>query len=432
MSFSASRDALAQRIGGRFFYGWVMLGAGALGYFASGPAQSHIFSVFITPITQDLRISRTSVSSAYALATLVAAFGLPYIGRLIDRYGVRRIFLGVALGFGLCAIGFGRVTNLVMLTLAFGALRFLGQGSLMLCSANLVSQWFARKRGFALSLMSLGFATSIAAHPYIAQQLIDALGWREAWLWLGLMTWLLLVPVVFFLVQSRPEDLGMRPDGEQADNSDTTPKTGASDAVNVGLTLQQAMRTSAFWIIALALSSLSMLVTGIFFHQVSILDAQGLTAPQAASVFTVTALTMVIFMPVFGRLLDRYRTQSLFSATLVLMACSLAAMSQVQGVATALMFGALFGLTSAAQHTHMAFVWPRFFGRAHLGSIQGCATTINVVGASIGPLPLGMAYDSVGSYSAALLALAIIPVGCAIAVLFIRAPDLSTPTASDH
>ena len=431
MSFSATRVALAHRIGGRFFYGWVMLAAGALGYFASGPAQSHIFSVFITPITHDLGISRTSVSSAYALATLIAAFGLPFVGRLIDRYGVRRVFLGVALGFGLCAVGFGMVTNLLMLTIAFGALRFLGQGSLMLCSANLVSQWFARKRGFALSLMSLGFACSIAAHPYLAQKLIDVVGWREAWVWLGIMTWLLLLPMVFLFVQSRPEDLGMHPDGDKRDDNNATERL-VRDAVNVGLTLKQAMRTSAFWIIALGLSSLSMLVTGIFFHQVSILDAQGLSVQQAATVFTVTAVTMVIFMPMFGRLLDRYRTQYLFSATLVLMAGSLVAMSQVQGVLSALMFGALFGLTSAAQHTHMAFVWPRFFGRAHLGSIQGSATTINVVGASLGPLPLGMAYDSFGSYGGALLALAIIPIGCAIAVLFIRAPDLGARTANDH
>ncbi|MFT5175623.1 MAG: MFS family permease, partial [Gammaproteobacteria bacterium] len=333
MSFNTMRAALAHRIGGRFFYGWVMLGAGALGYFASGPAQSHIFSVFITPITQDLGISRTSVSSAYALATLIAAFGLPFVGRLIDRYGVQRVFLGVALGFGLCAVGFGMVTNLVMLTIAFGALRFLGQGSLMLCSANLVSQWFARKRGFALSLMSLGFACSIAAHPYLAQRLIDVVGWREAWLWLGIMTWLLLVPMVFFLVHSRPEDLGMQADGDKHDGGDASGTTDrlVRDAVNVGLTLKQAMRTSAFWIIALGLSSLSMLVTGMFFHQVSILDVQGLSAQQAATVFTVTAVTMVTFMPVFGRLLDRYRTQYLFSATLVLMAGSLAAMSQVQG-----------------------------------------------------------------------------------------------------
>ena len=72
-----------------------------------------------------------------------------------------------------------------------------------------------------------------------------------------------------------------------------------------------------------------------------------------------------------------------------------------------------------------AFLWPRFFGRRHLGSIQGAGTTINVVGASLGPLPLGIAYDLQGSYATALLLLAILPLGCAVAVLFIREPALT-------
>ena len=427
MSLNSIREALARTIGTRLFYGWVMLGAAMLGYFASGPAQSWTFSVFITPISEDLGISRTSVSSAYALATLVAAFGLPLIGRLIDRNGVRIIFMGVSIAFGLFAIGFGMVSNLLLLTIAFGALRFLGQGSLMLCSANLVSQWFARRRGFALGLMSLGFAASMAAHPYIAQKLIDAVGWRDAWFWLGIMIWILLVPVVLLLVQGRPEDLGMHPDGRQPANAETDAGTSTRrDASNVGLTLKQAMRTSAFWTIGLALASLSMLITAIFFHQISILDTQGLDPQTATAVFTVSAIAMVICMPTFGRLLDRYRTRHMFSFTLIIMACSLAAMSQVQGMFTALLFGVVFGLNNAAVHALMPFVWPRFFGRAHLGSIQGAGTTIGVLGASIGPLPLGMAYDTYGSYSGALLILTIIPVCCAVAVLFIRAPDLGT------
>jgi MFS family permease len=157
MHASSLRDALAQRLGDRLFYGWVVLAVAALGLFASGPGQSHIFSVFIVPISDDLGISRTSVASAYALATLIAAFGLPYVGRLIDRFGVRPVVLVVAVLFGAAAIAFGQVTSLLWLTVGFAALRFLGQGSLMLNCANLVAQWFNHKRGFALSLMALGF-----------------------------------------------------------------------------------------------------------------------------------------------------------------------------------------------------------------------------------------------------------------------------------
>ncbi len=426
----ALRDALARRIGGRFFYGWVMLGAGALGYFASGPGQSHIFSVFITPISEDLGVSRTSVSSAYAMATLAAAFGLPWVGRLIDRRGVRTVLLFVSVAFGLAAMAFGSVGSMLALTLGFGALRFLGQGSLMLSSANLVSQWFSRKRGFALSLMSLGFAASMAAHPPLAQWLIDTVGWRDAWLWLGLMTWALLLPVVLLLVHSRPEDLGMHPDGaEEAPRARAPGAPADRHAAHVGLTLKQAMGTGAFWTIAAALGSLSMLVTGMFFHQVSILDTQGLDPQTAASVFSLSAISMVACMPVFGRALDRFRTQYLFASTLVIMAAALVILSAVSGVTSAVVYAVVFGLTNAALHTHNAFLWPRFFGRRHLGSIQGAGTTINVVGASLGPLPLGIAYDLNGSYTAALLLLTALPLVLAVAVAFIREPDLSDPDA---
>jgi MFS family permease len=214
MLHSGPRDAFALRVNRRWFYGWPMLAVAGLAMFASGPGQSHTFSVFITPIGQSLGITTTAVSSAYAVATLAAAFGLPYVGRMVDRFGVRHVLLVIASLFGLAQIGFGAIGNLALLALGFAALRFLGQGSLMLCSANLVSQWFSRKRGFALSLMGLGFAATMAAHPPLAQWLIDSVGWREAWLWLGIVTWLLLLPPILLLVQNRPEDLGLEPDGD--------------------------------------------------------------------------------------------------------------------------------------------------------------------------------------------------------------------------
>ncbi len=375
---SQRRDQLALRVNQRFFYGWAMLGVGALGMFASGPGQSHIFSVFILPIGRDLAISHTSVSSAYAMATLVAAFGLPYVGRLVDRYGVRPVLLCVAVLLGFAAIAFGAVAGMVTLALGFGALRFLGQGSLMLCSANLVAQWFHRKRGLALSLMGLGFSLSIAAHPPLAQWLIDQIGWRAAWLWLGLMTWLLLVPAVALLVENKPESIGLVPDGRPAQDG---PSRGAA-AAEVGLTVSQALRTPAFWVIGLSLATLSMLVTGLFFHQVSIFRHAGLTPQMAAWVFPISAVSMVLAMPVLGRMLDRLPTKPMFAAAMLTMTATILALVLVDDPATGALYGVVFGIANAAIHTHMSYVWPRFFGRRHLGSIQGTAQTIGVLGAS--------------------------------------------------
>jgi MFS family permease len=422
MHASQLRDSLALRVNQRFFYGWAMLGVAALGMFASGPGQSHMFSVFILPIGRDLGISQTTVSSAYAMATLAAAFGLPWVGRLVDRHGVRPVMLGVAVLLGFATMAFGAVTGMVTLALGFAALRFLGQGSLMLCSANLVAQWFDRKRGFALSLMGLGFSLTMATHPPLAQWLIDHLGWRAAWFWLGVMTWLLLVPVVAILIENKPESLGLQPDGDTADgNRDQTARGQGAD---VGLPVGQAMRTPAFWIIALSLATFSMLVTGLFFHQVSIFRSAGLSPQMAAWVFPISAVSMVLAMPVFGRLLDRVPTKPMFACAMLTMTAAMLALVLAHDAATAVLYGIVFGINNAAVHTHMAYVWPRFFGRRYLGSIQGTAQTIGVVGASLGPLPLGAAFDLYGDYTGALLTLAALPVLCSIAILLMRPPQL--------
>ncbi len=423
-----ARASLALRINRRLFYGWVVLGVAALGLFTSGPGQSHIFSVFITPLSEDLGISRTSVSTAYALATLIAAFGLPYLGRLIDRFGARRILLIVTVGLGLAAMAFGMVNSLAMLAVGFLALRFLGQGSLMLSCGNLVSQWFNRKRGFALSLMALGFSASMAIHPPLAQWLADNVGWREAWLWLGVLTWILLLPLVLLLVHNKPEDLGLLPDGDaqpqpgEADNA-------ASDA-EVGLPVGEAIRTPAFWIIAVSLASMSMLVTALFFFQVSIFESHGLTRQLAAQVFSVSAVTMVVAMPLIGRLLDHFPTKPIFASAMLTMSAALLAAIFVQDAVSAVLYSIVFGLANAAIQSHYIFLWPRYFGRRHLGSIQGTGQTVGIVGASIGPIPFGVAFDLSGTYSGALVLSAFLPVACAIAILLMRPPRLVRPAVA--
>ena len=195
-----SRAQLATGIGNRIFYGWVMVAVAGLGLFASGPGQSHTFSVFNQRIADDLGISLTDVSWAYGLATTAAAFLLPFMGRQVDRYGARKSLIGIVIALGVACFFFGAVANMLWLVVGFGLLRFLGQGSMMLGSANLVAQWFTKQRGFAMSLMALGFALSIAVHPKLAQWLILTYDWRTAWFVLGGMTWVMMLPVLFVMV----------------------------------------------------------------------------------------------------------------------------------------------------------------------------------------------------------------------------------------
>jgi MFS family permease len=310
------RDRIFSALHARAFYGWTILAVAGLGIFASGPGQSHTFSVFVEPIGADLGLSKAAIAGAYGLATLLAAFFLPKMGKLVDRHGPRRMTVIITLLLGLACMAFGAAGGIVTLALGFGALRFLGQGSLMMNCANLVAQWFSRKRGFAMGLMALGFAASMAVHPPLGQFLIQQFGWRWAWVILGLLTWALLLPPVLLLVHDKPEDKGLRPDGEAA------PAAGAAAPAIDGLTQQQALRTPTFYLLAAGWFGMAMLVTTLHFYQVSILTAQGVAAEIAARVFPVSALVLAVTMPLVGRLFDRVRTRYVFASGLVVMAAA--------------------------------------------------------------------------------------------------------------
>lgn len=416
------REAVYGALSGRMFYGWWILGVAALGLFASGPGQSHTFSVFVAPIAEDLGVTPAAVATAYAAATLVAAFGLPLMGKLTDRHGPRRMMLIIAAALGLACLFFGAAANLIMLGLGFALLRFLGQGSLMLNCSNLVSQWFDRRRGFAMSLMALGFAASMAVHPPLGQALIEALGWRWAWVVMGALTWAILLPPVLLIVWDKPELKGLEPDGGAAAAG---PQLGPKPVgAGVGLTLSEAVRTPAFYLVIFGMASIAALVTVLHFYQVTIFTDRGLDPGVAARVFPISAAVMVLTMPLVGRTLDVLRTRFAFALALLVQAAALVGATYVSDVVSASAYAALFGLNNACSMTLFGYIFARYFGRAHLGAVQGAGQTILVVGASAGPPLIGFAAEHMGGFDTPLRLAALYPLAAAIlAALFLRTPS---------
>ena len=411
------RRSAYEKLQGNFFYGWVILVVAMLAMFGTGPGQSHLIGIFFDSLSEDLELPRTSIAAAYGSATLVAAFLLPQVGKLIDRFGAASLMWVLVIGLGLAAMFFSMALNWVFIAVGFGFLRFVGQGSMMMTCANLVSQWFDKKRGMALGLMSLGFPISMAIHPPLAQWMIDQVGWRESWIWLGVATWALLLPPVVIFLFSKPEELGLNPDGEV--NEDT----GSGPLVITGMTLSEALRTPAFYILCCGLFSFSMLVTSLHVENKGILTRHGLDPQTATLMFTVSGIMAALSMPIIGRMLDRFRSNWMFAGGLLVMSTSLISVTFVEGVYSAMLYATVFGINNGITMTYFSFFWPRFFGRKHLGSIQGTSQMIMVVGASIGPLPLAIAADYTGDYDLTLRFLALLPATFSIAALFLRQPS---------
>ena len=413
------RKNILNYVNAKFFYGWIIVGIANIGIFSSGPGQSHTFSVFVEPISQDLELSSASIASAYGLATLIAAFLLPYMGKIIDKYGARVSLIIISIVLGISCIFFGAASNFLMLTVGFGFLRFFGQGSLMLGCANLVSQWFDSKRGFAMSLMALGFGMSMAIHPPVSQFLIDQYGWKYAWIILGISTWIIMVPALFILAWNNPENIGLKPDGVKKSNF----KNDEVEAIE-GLNLTEALKENSFYILAAMWFGMAMLVTTLHFYQVTILTNQGITTEFAASLFTVSAFAMVVFMPLVGKFFDNFPTKYVLATGLLINSISLISITYSSSDAYSLFYAVSFGINNAFSMTMFGYIWPRYFGRKHLGSIQGTGQMIGVIGASLGPLPVGFAIDYLGSSLITIRYLSVYPIIMAvIIIMFLKSPS---------
>ena len=411
---ASTRVSIANSLKGRMFYGWVIVAIGFLGMLASGAGQSHTFSVFYTVIADDLGISRTDVTWAYGGATVAAAFILPSLGRVVDRVGPRMGLIYFVCGLGLACMLFGAAANMLWLTVGFTLLRVLGQGAMALGTSNMVAKWFLTRRGLAMSLATLGFGFSMAVHPKLGQVLIDAYDWRTAWVLIGLATWGIMLPPLLLLAYDRPSALGLTQDN-------TAPTEGETAPEQAGATLAQALRHPSFYLLGLCVIGSAGLVTALHYHHVAILMSQGISAAWATNSFVITSVSMMVLMPLTGRAWDRWRTRYVLALGLCVLSAALVMITQVQTTLMVVVNAILFGFTNTFSITGPAYLWARYFGTKNLGQIQGTGQMVALIGASLGPLPVSLAFDASGDPTNTLLMLAIYPVAvAALSVLFLR------------
>lgn len=380
----------------RFFYGWVMLPIAIAGFVATSPAQTFGLSVFNASFRESLGLSHGQLTGAYMLGTLLASLGLVRIGAIADRRGLRWTMTVVVLLLGGACLAASLVSGLFTLFLAFLLLRFLGQGALGLLSANTLSYWFDRRLGMVEGLRNLGMAGSMAVIPAVNWQLIEWLGWRGAFVILGLGVWALMLPLML-LYRNRPEDINQFKDGISPDED----STGRAAELR-GFTLQEATRTPAFWLMSASMAVWAMIGTGIFFNIIPLLEWRGFGESQAAHFFVFFAGTMAAMHVVAGCLADRLPLNGLLTAGVLMASVSVQFLAGADSAVRVNLAACSLGATQATLTAVASQMFPRYYGREHLCRIRGVQATLMVGAASIGPFIMGILRDWTGSYGSSL------------------------------
>jgi sugar phosphate permease len=296
--------AASKQKSGKVFYGWwVVLASGiglALHY---GPIIVPTFGVFLKPLSQEFGWSRTQISLAFSLSTLGVTLTVPFIGRLVDRFGARTVIIPAVLLFGLSVLSLSflsaQLWHFYAIYLFMGVV---GSGTGPVPYSKVISRWFDRRRGLALGLSVAALALGAAVMPSLTQALIDTVGWRHAYVWLSFLAMGVAIPVVGLLLKETPQMMGLGPDGEAVGLAEVSTQRGREE----GLSFHESWHTGVFWLMVGAFFLISVSFHGYAIHLVPLLTDRGLSAQSATLTASLAIGTSFVGRLGIGYLLDRF------------------------------------------------------------------------------------------------------------------------------
>jgi len=384
----------------RVFYGyWIVVAAFSCVFISSGSGYSS-FSLFVKPLQADLGWGRGEIMTAFTILMLVqGGLGL-FIGRVVDRYGVKRV-----IGIGALVTGLGFVLVSLSNSLWHFYLSYIVTGAGMAAigpvpASAAVSNWFKRKRGLAIGIMSAGLGIGgLVLAPLTGGYFIPNFGWRAACLALALLSWVILIPLALWVIKTKPADMGLYPDGIEAPESINM--TAASPSSTEGSTLRMALSTSTLWIIAAVFLQSCFSHAGVMQSQVPYLQDIGFPVTIAATSMGVAGLGSAIGKPVFGWLCDRIPPKYACAIGLVLQMVSIIIFIRIgptSPTAMILLYAIVMGIGAGSWLPTASMLTSTNFGLANYGAIYGVVNLFIYIGVATGPLMAGHMYDATGTY----------------------------------
>lgn len=439
----SARLGLIRRLSDRlpFYYGWVILAVVcAAGFSRQGPAVATL-SIFVEPMTSEFGWSRTEISLAVSMGGILGALVAPFIGPFLDRNGARAILCFAVLFTGAPILALSATPALLFFYLFYCTARMNFAGPYDLGIYGSIVNWFVRRRSLATSIATLAQMAGLVAMPLIAHLAMAADGWRAAWLAIGATVLVVGFLPVWALLVRRPEDLGLRPDGEgrvrprspearraeTAQAADTPAGEAAAAAVapkpeEPAFTRPQALRTPAFWLLSLFTLAIYPVQAGVSLHQAPHLIELGFDAGVAATVVSTFSALSAVAGFAYGFWPKRAPIRLALASIGLALGIGSWLMNVTETVAMAYGSAALFGVGIGGLLTMLPIAWADYFGRRSYGAIRGVALTVQVVAQASGPVISGVLRDTTGDYHASLVTFAVLGLAGAAVALFTAPP----------
>lgn len=400
-----------------FKRGWHILLLSTVGVATSVSAiLLYGFGAMVIPLQQAFGWARGDLQVAIAFMSIGAVLSSQIAGWLNARYGMRLVTVCSlsALAAGLLCMTQIR-GSVWSLYIGFMLLALAGVGTLQITWSHIVNLWFERNRGLALSVILSGTGVAAIVMPPLVSWAVGRWGWQAGFVAMGALPLLAAMPLTLFWMTAT-NSLMQRSAGPGS----------AERAAATGLTFHEAMRSAKFWRCNLALTLVVAAVVGMVTNTVPLLRDRGLSAQQAASVFSSFGVSLILGRVVVGYLVDRFWAPGVAALALALPAIG-CVLFYTAGSDVALLVAAtmMIGIGSGAEFDIAAFLVARYFGMREYGRLFGVHLGLVTAGAAASPLLFALLYRSSGSYSAMLACcLACFVIGPALLLTLGRYPVL--------
>lgn len=387
-------------------YGHWVLVAGFLTLFVVSGVGFYSFGLLFKPIQEEFNWARAETSAAFTVFYIAQALCSPFIGRLTNRYGPKKIItLGaLATGFGLMLLSL--ITNLTHFYAAYAVMGLGASAMGMIPVSAVISEWFVKNRGAVMGVASSGVgAAGLVLAPIVGTLLIPSLGWRMTYQVLALLTWVPVVTIVQLVMKASPRDVKLRSDSVETSKIAENP--GNMSQSSGEWRLKAALRTSTFWFIVGAFIMYNIAQVGTIQHLVNHLTDIGFSAASAATALSYIGLGSTIGKFLFGYLSDRLAAKLCTAISFLLVLAATAILITVDSTSSLVvvwLYALVMGLGVGGWAPLTSVLTSQNFGLANYGVIYGVVSLFVNVSTGVGPIVFGYVYDATQAYYWAFIA----------------------------
>ena len=382
---------------GGIFYGWWIVVVCTLIMATFFTLLLSCISLFIVPITEDLGITRSAFGVFSTILMILGMILSPIAGKICATKNTRMIMAASLL---LGVLGYTCLSFVNNIGLLYVLAVVIGLGSSFSTTvpiAIVLTRWFVKKRGTAMSITFAGSSIGAMILSPVISSLIAANGWRMTFRILGLGMLVVLVPLTFLIIRSKPSDKGLVPLG--ADEAPATDAAKAAPAVEAGIPLKELQKKPVFWIYVAAIFVM-LLTMGALYHMAPHVTGMlgAATAARFVSIFSLVAIFGKLLM---GVVFDKWGVKAGILMGTVCMGLCFVFLLIAKNFAMLLPVAIFYGLGSSHATIFPPTLTSRLFGTKYYGETFGFVNSFASLSMAANNLVYAAAYDATGTYTLA-------------------------------